>query len=107
MKFMDFYDDDFFKEKEFVEKEFIDSLGSLDDISSFDILEKISSLNFNNRKVCFNNQIIKNKLRFGLLDESKDNQWYYYRKILKKITVEEFLSLYDADFLNNYFSDSK
>lgn len=107
MKFMDFYDDDFFKEKEFVEKEFIDSLGSLDDISSFDILEKISSLNFNNRKVCFNNHIIKNKLRFGLLDESKDNQWYYYRKILKKITVEEFLSLYDADFLNNYFSDSK
>ena len=101
---MDFFDDDFFRVKEFDTNEFINNLGNIDSISAFDLLDKINTLNAGNRKKVLSNKIIRNKLRYGLLDESKENQWYYYREILKVMTSAEFLSLYDAKFLLDYFA---
>lgn len=101
--FMDILSDDFFKAKEFNLEDFIDDLGDLDKITSMELLDKICFLNKENRYRIFNNGLIRNKLRIGLLSESENDQWYHYRKILSKISTDEFLSLYDADFLNEYF----
>ena len=101
--FMDIFCDDFFKPKEFNLKYFMDKVGDLDKITSMELLDKISFLNRKDRNSVFNNALIRNKLRTGLLSESRSNQWHYYRKILSKISASEFLSLYDSDFLNKYF----
>jgi len=101
--FMDIFSSDFFKFKEFNLQEFINDIGDLDKITSMELLDKISVLSIKDRESVLNNGLIKNKLRIGLLSESRSNQWYYYREILTKISASEFLSLYDADFLNKYF----
>lgn len=101
---MDIFSDDFFKPKEFNLHKFIIDIGNLDDITSMALLDKISVLNRKDREKVFNNALIKYKLKLGLLSESRSNQWYYYRQILSKISASEFLSLYDADFLNKYFT---
>lgn len=102
--FMDIFDDTFFKPKEFNLENFIEGLGNIDEISAFDILDKISVLSDGDREQVLANDIIRKKLRLGLLEESRGNQWYYYREILRKISISDFLSLYDAKFLNEYFT---
>lgn len=104
--FMDFMDDDFFREKEIDLNDFISDLGNIKEMSAFDILDKISSLKIEDRRQVFANDMIKSVLREGLLFESASNQWHYYRKILSKITPEEFLSLYNINFLKNYFANN-
>lgn len=100
---MDFFPDDIFNPKDFDLQKFIDGIGNLDDISSMELLDKICVLSKKDREVALNNDTIKNKLKIGLLSESRNNQWYYYREILTKISASEFLSLYDTEFLNKYF----
>lgn len=100
---MDIFSDCFFKLKEFDSQEFINNIGSLDNISSMELLDKISILNRKDREKVLSNTLIKEKLKIGLLSESRNDQWYFYRKILSKISASEFLSLYDSDFLNKYF----
>ncbi len=102
---MDFMDDDFFKEKEFDVNSFIDGLGNIDKMTAFELLDKISSLKIDDRKLVFDNFVIRGKLKEGLLLESSDNQWYYYRMILNRITTEEFLSLYNVKDLKEIFSN--
>lgn len=101
--FMNILSDEFFKPKEFNLQELINSIGDLDKITSMELLDKISFLNRKDRESVFNNALIRNKLRIGLFSESRSNQWHYYREILRKISASEFLSLYDAEFLNKYF----
>ena len=69
-------------------------------------LNKICLLNRENRKLVFEDDKIKEMLKIGLLMQSGSNQWHYYREILSKISVSEFLSLYDASFLREYFLNS-
>ena len=101
---MDFMDEDFFKEKEFVLNDFISKLGKM---GIFDILDKISTLKFEDRKKVLACDEIKKVLGEGLLLESASNQWYFYREILKRITPFEFLSLYNVDMLKQLFSSYK
>lgn len=106
--FMDFCDDDFFmvdSKSAFDGNSFVNSLGNMDKICAFDILEKIRYLELENRKIVFDDERIRNKLRYGLLEESKFEQFYSYRKILSVITPSEFLSLYDSSFLKEFFED--
>lgn len=103
-KIKDFFSGAFLKVKEFNLDNFINSLGDINEVSSFEILDKINLLNKRDRDKVLNNSLIKDKLRLGLLKESRENQWYYYREILSKINIKEFLSLYDAPFLNEYFT---
>ena len=102
--FMDIFSDEFFKPKEFDLDKFINDVGDFDKITSMKLLDKICLLDWKDRQVLFDNPLIKNKLKIGLLSESRDNQWYYYREILRKISVKEFLSVYDAEFLDEYFN---
>lgn len=102
-----YYADDFFEPKPFDINVFISELGDIDNVNSFEILDKLSLFSSDNKKVILNNEIIKEKLRYGLLLESSNNQWHYYRKVLNVITSGEFLSLYDFDFLYNYFKERK
>ena len=102
---MDFMDDDFFKEKEFDVRSFIDGLGNIDEMTAFEVLKKIGNLKKEDRKVVFSDDRIRDKLKEGLLFESAFSQWYYYREILKLITPEEFLSLYSARDLKEFFSN--
>lgn len=100
---MDFLTDDFYVPNKINLNDFIADIGNLSKISSMEILDRISLLNKNDRKLVLSDNLIKEKLRIGLLSESRDNQWYYYREILNKISPVEFLYLYDAEFLNKYF----
>ena len=102
--FMDFMDDDFFKVKEFDVNSFIDGLGNINEMTGFELLEKIGSLKIDDRKLVFANEKIRGKLKESLLLESNFSQWYYYREILRIITSEEFLSLYDVKDLKEIFS---
>lgn len=101
---MDFMDDDFFKPKEFNIKDFINNLGNMKQMKSFELLDRMCCLKFDDRKKILSVQVVKNKLKEGLLLESGFSQWYYYREILKKITAIEFLSLYSANELKEFFS---
>lgn len=101
---MDIFSDDFFKPKEFDLQKFIDDIGDFDQITSMELLDKIKYLQIKDRELVFNDPLLRHKLKVGLLIESRNDQWYYYRKILTKISASEFLSLYDADFLNKYFT---
>ena len=103
---MDFMNDDFFREKEFDVNDFIRDLGNVKGMRAFDILDKISNLKIEDRRQVFANDMIKSVLREGLLLESASNQWHYYREILRKITPEEFLSLYNINFLKNCFANN-
>ena len=102
--FMDVYAEDFSQSNEFELHKFIYDIGDLNGITSMELLDKIMILNKKDRKKVLCNDLIKEKLRIGLLTESRDNQWYYYREIVSKINPSEFLSLYDAEFLNKYFT---
>ena len=102
--FMDIFSDVFFKPKEFDLQKFMDEIGNLDEITSMEFLDKIKNLKRKDRELIFNNPLLRYKLRVGLLSESRSDQWYYYREILTKISASEFLSLYDGDFLNKYFT---
>ena len=100
---MDIFSIEFFKNKDFDLQKFINDIGDLENITSMELLDRISILNRKDREEVFSNALIKHKLKIGLLSESRSNQWYYYREILNKISASEFLSLYDVDFLNKYF----
>lgn len=81
----------------------VDKIDDIDEMSAFDILEKIRILETDDIKYVLEDERIKGKLRYGLLFESRDNQWYYYRRILMVITPSQFLSLYDSNYLTQYF----
>lgn len=102
--FMDFMDNDFFKPKVFNVNDFINNLGNIKCMKAFELLDRISILNFEERKLVLDNQLVRSRLKDGLLFESGFSQWFYYREILKKITAIEFLSLYTASELREYFS---
>ena len=103
--FMDFVDEECTKSL-FDVNSFITGLGDLNYLFAFDILDKMNDLKTEDRKQVLANEKIRNKLRYSLLFESKDNQWYYYRKVLEVITPSEFLSLYNCEYLSNYFISS-
>ena len=105
--FMDFMDDDFFREKEFDINAFIEELSDISKMRTFDILDKLSLLKDEQIKKVLVVDDIRNVLKVRLLFESVDNQWYYYRKILEKINVIDFISLYTAGDLKQFFSTNK
>lgn len=94
---------DFLEDKEFNQSDFIESLGNIEEISVFMILDKISLLNKNDRNKVLKHTAIKNKLRSGLILESRNDNFYNFGKIFEMITLEEFLSLYDSNLLLDYF----
>lgn len=102
--FMDFIDEDFFNAKDFDVSSFIEGLGDMNQRKAFDILEEIGNLKSDDRSAVLANEEIRTVLKKGLLLSSMDNQWYYYRKILKIITPKEFLSLYNDFELRKFFS---
>lgn len=91
------------KEEKFDFSIFIHDGNDIDKMSSFSLLYEICNLNDIERNIVLENSLIREKLRVGLLEESKDDQYYYYGKILSFLSVSEFLSLYDKDFLKRFF----
>lgn len=104
---MDILGEEFFKLKEFDIEQYIKSLGDINSMSAFELLNKIKNLREDNRKQLLENDFIRDKLKYGLLYESKNDQWYFYRKVVNSIGVVDFLSLYDYTFLSRYFISSQ
>lgn len=96
--------EDFFEPKEFNVNDFMDSLGNIKHMKALELLNKICMLKYEDRKQVLSSDIIRDRLKEGLLLESGFSQWYYYREILKRITATQFLSLYNASELREYFS---
>ena len=83
--------------------EFLNRLGPLDEISSKYLVMMISNLDIDDRKKILSREEIKNKLKYGILEEANGDFWTMFRSVLDYISVEEFLSLYDVNTLNSYF----
>lgn len=80
-------------------------LDNLDDISSFDLIIKLSSLSTSDVDKLIQRKNIKNKLTFGLLEESKGDFYAGFREIAEYFTVEQIFSLFDVQTLKKYFSE--
>ena len=85
--------------------EFLKKLGPLDEMSSKYLIIMISTLDIEDRKKILSREDIKNKLKFGILEESKNNLWGGISTVLNYITVGELISLYDVKTLNEFFKD--
>lgn len=79
----------------------------METMSSFDVIDRLSFLDGEKRKESLADERVVEKLRVGLLEESRDNPYYRYRLILKKISAYEFLSLYDGKFIQNFFANDR
>lgn len=72
-------------------------------MSSFDVIDRLRFLDDEKRKMFLNDERAIEKLRVGLLLESKRDPYYWYRLILQNLSVHEFLSLYDGEFIQKFF----
>lgn len=81
---------------------------SFDNITTIELIKRISLLSLEERKKAFENEDIKNKLRDGILNDAKEmkDQYRYYREVMKYLNPEEVLSLYDSYYLRKFFSNS-
>lgn len=75
----------------------------IDNMSAFSLLYEIGKLNSKKRSIVLEDSVIRKKLREGLLEESKCDQYHYYDKILNILSVKEFISLYDKKYLDSFF----
>ena len=95
------------KQEEFTIDNFLKSIGNLDNISALMLLKKIYYLGKENKNKAFQSQIIIDKLHQGLLKDSPQDQYRYYREMMRYITPKEIFSLYDIEYLKQHFNDKK
>ena len=93
------------KSEEYTAEIFLSNCYDFEKVSAFSVLYQIRRLNRERRNIVLRDSRIRDKLRVGLLEESKDDQYRYYDEILRILSVKEFISLYDQEFLKKYFGN--
>lgn len=105
----------YFEEKlqknEFVELDildidvFLEEIKNIDNISTIDLLKKFNYLNEEQRKIVLKDDLVINKLHYCLLNDVKKGIYDDYGEILNYLSLNEFLSLYDAKYLKEFLKD--
>lgn len=90
-------------EEKFDANIFIANLDEIDKMSAFSLLYEIGKLSNLEKSIVLENDLIRKKLKAGLLEESKTDQYKFYAEILKTLNVSDFLSLYDQEYLKKFF----
>lgn len=82
---------------------FFSSGYDIKNMSAFSLLYEIGKLDDEKRSIVLSDNLISDKLKNGLLEESKSDQYRYYGEILNILSVKEFISLYDKEYLDIFF----
>ncbi len=94
------------KREEYTVDIFLSDCYDFEKVSAFPVLYQIRRLNRERRNIVLGDSRIRDKLRIGLLNESRNDQYRYYDEILGILSVKEFISLYDQEFLKKYFGNN-
>lgn len=86
---------------------FLEDIKDIDNIKALELVKKISFLDKEKKEIVLSDEKIKSKLRKGLLEESINDQYKYYRDLMKYFNSKEVLDLFDADYLNEFFKNQE
>lgn len=85
---------------------FLRQFDDLDNISSFNFLDCVTSLKDEQRECIFENEIVRNKLK-DLLEDSSNDPYRYYEIAMKSLSIEEVFKIFDVGFLSAYFKKNR
>lgn len=80
-------------------------LNNLNTITPYELIIKINKLNREDRTIILNNSLIKEKLKYYILEQYSD-----YKDLIKlkqKLTVAEIISLLDIQTINEVYNDNE
>lgn len=93
------------KQEIFTIDTFLNDIRDINSISALDLVKRIFFLSEEEKEIVLSNDIVRNKLRKGLLEESLKNQYEYYDEVLMYLSSVDFLSLYDGNYLKTFFEN--
>jgi len=93
--------------KIFTINNFFKEIGNINNIIALDLVKKIFFLTEDEKEIVLSNDIIRGKLRQGLLEESEKDQYKYYDEVLMYLSPIDFLSLYDGNYLKMFFENKR
>ena len=78
-------------------------LNNLNTITPYELIIKICKLNSEDRKLILNNPLVKEKLKYYILEQYSDNKDLI--KLKQKLTVVEIISLIDLQTINEVYNE--
>jgi len=94
----------FINKDEFTKEVFLASI-DLDNIKALDLLKKISFLKEEEKELVLEDINIKTKLQEGFLNEAKNDQYRYFREVMKYLSIKDFFQLYTAKKIKSFYSN--
>lgn len=80
-------------------------LNNLNTITPYELIIKICKLNSEDRELILNNPLVKEKLKYYILEQYSD--YNDLTKLKQKLTVEEIISLIDLQTLNEVYNEDE
>ena len=80
-------------------------LNNLNTITPYELIIKICKLNSEDRKLILNNPLVKEKLKYYILEQYSD--YKDLTKLKQKLTVVEIISLIDLQTINEVYNDNE
>lgn len=80
-------------------------LNNLNTITSYELILKINKLNVKDRELILKNPLIKEKLKYYILEQYSD--YNDLTKLKQKLTVVEIISLLDIQTINEVYNDNE
>ena len=82
----------------FSSKLFLKQFDDLDKMSAFDFLNYFARLKKEEKKEVLSSEIVIKKLQ-GLLKESANDEYLYYKKFVNFLDIEEIFNIFDSEFI--------
>ena len=80
-------------------------LNNLNTITPYELIIKINKFNGENRSLLLNNPLVKEKLKYYILEQYSD--YKDLTKLKQKLTVVEIISLLDTQTINELYNDNE
>lgn len=80
-------------------------LNNLNTITPYELIIKINKFNEENRSLLLNNPLVKEKLKYYILEQYSD--YKDLTKLKQKLTVVEIISLLDIQTINEVYNDNE
>ena len=90
----------------FSSKLFLKQFDDLDKMSAFDFLNYFARLKKEEKKEVLSSEIVIKKLQ-GLLKESANDEYLYYKRFVNFLDIEEIFNIFDSEFIKEYYKKNK
>ena len=90
----------------FSSKLFLKQFDDLDKMSAFDFLNYFARLKKEEKKEVLSSEIVIKKLQ-GLLKESVNDEYLYYKRFVNFLDIEEIFNIFDSEFIKEYYNKNK